>query len=129
MHTGRGQLEVGHFRAVAEVGPGVRRLLGQKCIEPTALGHEDERLVRAPLEARAEVESEFDDGRPVLDDRVDREGEQPDRAHRQAAAARLVPREASTVREEHGRTLAREPVRGGRAGRPCTDHEDVKALH
>ena len=69
------------------------------------------------------------DGRPVLDDRVDREGEQPDCAHRQSAAARLVPREAGTVREEHGGTLAREPVRGGRAGRPGTDDEDVKTLH
>ena len=51
------------------------------------------------------------------------------RPHRQPAAARLVAREARPVGEQHRRAGLGEAVRGGRAGRPAADDEDVEALH
>src|SRR5581483_4528877 len=65
----------------------------------------------------------------VLDDRPDREREQPRRAPGDAAAAGLVTRERRAVDEEDARAGAREPICGRRAGGAGADDGNVVAGH
>ena len=64
----------------------------------------------------------------VLDDGRDVEGQQVNAAHRQPAAAGLVPREALPVEQHHPRARGGEPVRGRGAGRARADDRDVHPL-
>ena len=65
----------------------------------------------------------------VLDDGVDGAGRVAERASRQPSSARLVPREASAVDQEHLRPPAREAERRRRARGAGADDDDVEALH
>src|SRR5581483_3849331 len=91
-----------------------------------SLRHVRERCAGVALEAGAAVlqpaAHPVDD---VLDDRLDRERQEACGASGDAAAARLVAREARLVDEQDTRAGGREPVRGGRARRPRADDRDV----
>ena len=121
--------QVRHAHAVSEVGPGRGRLLREMQVEPAPLRHEDERRLMPPREAPPVAKPDAEPVDDVLDDRVDRAGRMPERASGEPAAARLVPREARAIDEEHLRPALREPERGRRAGRPCPDDESVEVLH
>ena len=50
------------------------------------------------------------------------------RAHRQAAAARLVARKLRTLEQAHAGAAERQRSRGGRAGGAGSNHEDVGGI-
>ena len=122
-------LERGHPLPVAEVGAGGRRLLGQVRVEPPTLRHQDERPLPAPLEPLPVAEAELEAVDDVLDDRVDRDGQLPHGPVGQAAAARLVAREALAVEQQHLRAALGETVGGRRAGRAGPDDDRVEPFH
>ena len=122
-------LERGRTDAVAEVGPGRRRLLGEVRVEPAPLRHQDQRAFGPALEAAAVAKAEPAAPHRVLDDWVDGNRQLPDRAVRQPAAAGLVARKALAVEQQHARARARETEGGGRSGRTGSDDDCIEALH
>ncbi len=119
----RTRLDPLHPDAVAEVGARCGGALRQVEVEPATLRHQAERRAEAALVARAVAEPQLEAVDGVLDDGADVGREEPDRAERQPAAARLVAREASPVDEEHRGARRRQPVRRGRpAGAGADDH-------
>ena len=115
--------------AVAEVGPGGRGLLGEVCVEPPPLRHQDQRLLAPPLDAAAVAQAEPNPSHGVLDHRLDRDRELADGAIGEPSPARLVAREALTVEQQHARARARETEGGGRSRRTGSDHDRIEALH
>ena len=83
----------------------------------------------APLEPLPVAEAELEAVDDVLDDRVDGDGQLPHGAVGQAAAARLVAREALAVEQQHLRAPLGEAVGGRRAGRAGPDDDRVEPLH
>src|SRR4051794_29680609 len=115
--------------AVPERHTGRGRLLDEKCIEPAPLCHQAEHLLRAPFHDASVLKTAAHTRDPVLDDGLDRERQLSDRAHRQAAAARLVTRKRRLVYEQNASVSACETVSRRRAGRAGADDRDVKSLH
>ena len=103
--------------------------LEQEVVEPFALRHVRERRLRATGEVRAEVEPALDAVDHLLDDGLDRERQEARSAQRDAAAARLVAREARLVEQKHARARAREAVGGGRSGGAGADDGDIVGGH
>ena len=128
-HAGVTELDVAHGDAVAEVGPGGRRLLGEMEVEPAALRHVDERLRALPRDLRSVPDADDHAVDDVLHDGVDRTWHMPERASREPSAARLVAREARLVDEENAHPGPLEVDRRGRSCRPGTDDEHVETLH
>jgi hypothetical protein len=122
-------LERRRSHAVAEVGAGHGGLLRQVRIQPPPLRHQDQRLLAAPLEAATVAEAELEAPDRVLDHRLDRDGQLPHRAIGEPAAARLVPRKALAVEQEHARARARETEGGGRSRGTGSDDDCIEALH
>ena len=114
--------------AVAELRARLPRLLDQERVQPPPLGHPDQRLVCPAPEMPPVPEPQLEDVDGILDDRVDRERELAFSADGDPAAARLVPREAGLVRQQHAGAAAREVKGGQRPGRPGSDDEGVEAL-
>jgi len=114
---------------VPEVRSRGRGRFGEVRVEPPPLGHQDERPLPSPLEPRSVAEPELEAVDDLLDDGVDRDRKLLHSAFGQAAAARLVAREALAVEQEHARARAREPQSRRRAGRPGPDDDRVEALH
>src|SRR5215211_626439 len=121
--------DVADLRPLAEIGAGLRGLLGEERVETPPLRHEQERSLAAPLEPLPVSEPELERRYAVLDDGRHVDRDLVDRPVREPAAARLVAREARTVDQEDGRARAREPVRSRRPGRPGPDHDGVEPLH
>ena len=119
------ELDVRDTCAVAEGRACGGRLLGEVRVEPTALRHQDQRLVARAAEVPPVVEPQLERVDDVLDDRVDRARRLAQRAAGDAAAARLVAREASPGRRgaparRRGRGGSRWPIlpaRRRRSGR------------
>ena len=126
-HTLRARGDRRHLAAVAKLGAREGGLLGQVRIEPDSLGHEDERRVAAVLEPAAVAKPHPHGGDRVLDHRRDREGELARRSSGDAAAARLVAREARPVEQEHGGARAGQAMRARRACRPGAHDDHVVA--
>ena len=104
-------------------------LFGEVGVEPPALRHQDQRLAARAAETPVVVEPQLERVDDALDDRADVARRLPQRPAREAAAARLVAREARPVGEQHARPAAGEVDRSRRPRRPGTDDEDVEALH
>ena len=122
-------LQPGRADAVAEVGAGCGCLVGEIRVEAPSLRHQDQRPLGVPLDAPLVAKAEPDVPNGVLDDRLDREGQLPDRPVGEPAAARLVAREALAVEQQHARARAREAERGGRSSGTGSDHDCIEALH
>src|SRR5262249_61035730 len=85
---------------------------------------------RTPSRERPTVARAYDHAvDDVLDHRLDVAGELSECAAREAATARLVPREAGFVNDDGVHPRAREVDRAYRACRSCADDEDVRLLH
>ncbi len=124
-----GRVYVGDLDAVSHVGAGLRGFRKQKLVEPASLRHERKRFASRAPEAPAVGQAAIQRVDDVLDNRVDREGQEPRRASGDAAAAWLVAREGRSVDEQHARACVRKTVRGGRAGGPGADDRDVERAH
>ena len=127
--AGLAGLDLRHLHAVTDVRAGGDGLLEQMLVEADALRHLDQRPLAVPFEAHPVAEAKADAVDDVLDHRVDRDRQLADGAHRQPAAARLVPREARLVDDEHPRSRAGQMDGGYRARRPGADDDRVEALH
>src|SRR5919106_894733 len=90
-------------RAVAEVGSRLGGTLGEVVVESLALRHVGDRRACAAGDLPAVAQAQVGGRDDVLDDRVERKGQQPRGPLRDAAAARLVAREAGPVEEEDAR--------------------------
>src|SRR5439155_27174220 len=102
------RIDLRHLDAVAELGTRGRRLLREKGIEPAALGHQYEGLVRTAAPASRVAKPELERVDAIFDHRLDRERELPHRAQRQPAAAGLVAGKSRAVDKAHARARARE---------------------
>ena len=123
------QLERGGAQPVPEVRACRRGLGGEVRVEAAPLGHQHKRPLASPDKAGPVAEAELEAVDHLLDDGIDGDRQLFDRALGQPAAARLVAREAGPVEQEHLRPGAREPVSGGRAGRPGPDDDHIELLH
>lgn len=99
--------------------------LGEKGIEAAALGHIGERRAEAPVEGVAETEREAGAVDRALDDGGEVDVLQGGGADRDAAAARLVPREAVPVEQEDGCAAFGEEAGGGAAGGAGAGYDDI----
>ena len=115
--------------AVAEVGAGRDRTLGEVLIETPALGHVDERLSGLPHELPPISDPHDHAVDDVLDDRMDVARHVLERTARQTASAWLVAREASLVGGQHACARPGQVHRARGAGRAGSDDEDVEPLH
>ena len=124
----RAQLQLRHLRPVAEDRPGLARLLDEERVQRHAAGHVDQGLLALPLEAARVGEPDLEAVDDVLDHGVDREREQRGGAAGDAAAARLVAREAGAVEQQDREPFAGEAVGRRRPGRAGADDDGVEAV-
>ena len=116
-------------RSVTELGARSGGLLGEERVQAAALGHEDQRLLRAARESSPVPEPEDHAVDDVLHDRSHVARRVPERASGQPAAARLVAREPRTVGKQDARAGAGKPDRGRGSGGTRTHHKHVETLH
>ena len=83
--------------AVAKLDPGGHCLLDEEGVEQSSLRHQTEHARRFALNLRPVAQPATHACDPVLHDGLDGERQLPDRPHREAASARLVPWEARFV--------------------------------
>ena len=111
------------------LGAHLGRLPQQEVIELPALRHVRERPAGSAREAMPVAEPALQPVGHVLDDRLDRERQEPRRATGDAAAARLVARERRLVEDKDARAGAGEAVGSGCARRPAPDDGHVVGPH
>src|SRR5581483_9189485 len=126
-HDPRVELARVDGHALAHLGARVGGPLEEEVVEPLPLRHVRERGVGASREAVAIAQAAVHPVDRVLDDRLDRERQEPRSAAGHAAAARLVAREPRLVDHEDPRAGAREPERRDRSRRAAADDRDVGA--
>ena len=105
-------LDLGDGGAIAEVGARRRSLLGEMEVEASPLRHVDEPCIAPASDLPSVPRTDDDPVDDVLDDRIDRAGNVPQRASGQPSAAGLVAREPCLVHQQHACTRTAEVDRG-----------------
>jgi hypothetical protein len=116
-------------RVLAKIDPYGGRLFDEVCVEPLPLCEVDERDAVPALERPAVPEAEIHLRSDFLDDRFDRERQEPRGTLGYAAAAGLVARKARAIEKQDVLSGRCQAVGGGRAGRPGPDDDRVVASH
>ena len=124
-----GRLDSFDARPVTELGTRSSGLLGEEPVQAAALGHEDQRRLRAARESSPVPEPEDHAVDDVFHDRSDVAGRVAERTTGQPAAARLVAREPRTIGEQDTGAYAGKPHRGRGSGGTRAHHEHVETLH
>jgi len=104
-------------------------LIEQQSVEAFAHDHVREWFARIAYEVRAIGVTDLQETDRVLNDGIDREGQQLLGSEWDTATARLVAWELGSIDHQHTRTRSAQFARRGAPGGACPDHDDIESRH